>query len=58
MAISAEPVDPKKLPKFTVAQASLGEAFKANIRSLAALLFWLIAPFAAAYVRFRKYDVR
>jgi ABC-type transport system involved in multi-copper enzyme maturation permease subunit len=58
MAISAEPVDPKKLPKFSVAQATLGEAFKTNIRSLAALLFWLIVPFAAAYVRFRKYDVR
>lgn len=58
MAISAQPVDPKKLPKFSIASASLGEAFKANIRSLAALLFWLIAPFAAAYIRFRKYDVR
>jgi len=55
---SAEPVDPKKLPKFAIADASLGEALKANAASIAALLFWLIAPFAFAYVRFLKYDVR
>jgi ABC-type transport system involved in multi-copper enzyme maturation permease subunit len=58
MMFSAQPVDPKKLPKFAVAQASLGEALKANAASIAALLFWLIAPFAFAYVRFLKYDVR
>jgi len=58
MAFQAQPVDPKKLPKFAVAEASLGEAFKENIRSLAALVLWLIAPFAVAYARFRKYDVR
>jgi ABC-type transport system involved in multi-copper enzyme maturation permease subunit len=58
MMFSAQPVDPKKLPKFAVAQASLGEVLKANVASIAALLFWLIAPFAFAYVRFLKYDVR
>jgi ABC-type transport system involved in multi-copper enzyme maturation permease subunit len=51
-------VDPKTLPKFVVAPATLGEALKANTSSLLALLFWLIAPFAFAYVRFLKYDVR
>ncbi len=58
MMFSAEPVDPKKLPKFAIADASLGEALKANAASIAALLFWLIVPFAFAYVRFLKYDVR
>jgi hypothetical protein len=36
----------------------LGEALKANAASIGALLFWLIAPFAFAYVRFLKSDVR
>ena len=58
MMFSAEPVDPKKLPKFAVAPSSVGEALKANTGSIAALLFWLIAPFAFAYVRFLRYDVR
>ncbi|HSQ79376.1 MAG TPA: ABC transporter permease subunit [Candidatus Bathyarchaeia archaeon] len=58
MGFSAMPVDPSKLPKFSVAPASLGETFKANARSLISLLVWLIAPFAYAYVRFIKYDVR
>jgi ABC-type transport system involved in multi-copper enzyme maturation permease subunit len=58
MMFSAQPVDPKTLPKFVVAPATLGEALKANTSSLLALLFWLIAPFAFAYVRFLKYDVR
>jgi ABC-type transport system involved in multi-copper enzyme maturation permease subunit len=58
MGFSAMPVDAAKLPKFTIAEASLGETFKANARSLLSLLFWLIAPFAYAYARFIKYDVR
>jgi len=58
MMFSAQPVDPKTLPKFVVAPATLGEALKANTSSLLALLFWLIAPFGIAYVRFLKYDVR
>jgi ABC-type transport system involved in multi-copper enzyme maturation permease subunit len=58
MMFSAEPVDPNKLPKFAVTPASLGEALKANAAGIGALLFWLIAPFAFAYVRFLKYDVR
>jgi ABC-type transport system involved in multi-copper enzyme maturation permease subunit len=58
MSFSAQPVDPKTLPKFAVAPATLGEAIKANIASLAALLFWLIVPFGVAYIRFLKYDVR
>jgi ABC-type transport system involved in multi-copper enzyme maturation permease subunit len=28
------------------------------VRSLLSLLFWLIAPFAFAYAKFSKYDVR
>lgn len=58
MGFSAMPVDPAKLPKFSVAPASLAETFKTNARSLVSLLVWLIAPFAYAYVRFIKYDVR
>jgi ABC-type transport system involved in multi-copper enzyme maturation permease subunit len=58
MSFSAQPVDPKLLPKFAVKPASLGEAIKANAASIGALLFWLVAPFAFAYVRFLKYDVR
>ena len=58
MGFSAQPVDASKLPKFSIAEASLAETFKANARSLVSLLVWLIAPFAYAYVRFIKYDVR
>jgi ABC-type transport system involved in multi-copper enzyme maturation permease subunit len=58
MGFSAMPVDASKLPKFSIAPATLAEAFKANVRSLVSLLFWLIAPFAFAYVKFIKYDVR
>ncbi len=58
MSFSAEPVDPKALPSFSINHASLGEAFKGNWNSLLSLAFWLIAPFAVAYVRFLKYDVR
>ena len=58
LGFSAEPVDFKALPQFSIAPASLADVFKANWKSLLSLAFWLIAPFAAAYVRFIKYDVR
>jgi ABC-type transport system involved in multi-copper enzyme maturation permease subunit len=58
MGFSAMPVDASKLPKFSIVGASMAETFKANVRSLLSLLFWLVAPFAFAYVKFRKYDVR
>jgi ABC-type transport system involved in multi-copper enzyme maturation permease subunit len=58
MGFSAMPVDASKLPKFSIVPATIAEAFKANVRSILSLLFWLIAPFAIAYVRFLKYDVR
>jgi ABC-type transport system involved in multi-copper enzyme maturation permease subunit len=58
MSFSAQPVDASKLPKFSIAPATVGETLKANARSLVSLLVWLIAPFAFAYVRFIKYDVR
>ncbi len=58
LGFSAESVDFKALPKFAISPASLGDIFKANWKSLLSLAFWLVAPFAAAYVRFLKYDVR
>ncbi|MCX6568364.1 MAG: ABC transporter permease subunit [Candidatus Aminicenantes bacterium] len=58
LGFSAESIDFKTLPQFTIAPASLGDIFKANWKSLLSLLFWLVVPFAAAYVRFIKYDVR
>ncbi|MCJ7485268.1 MAG: DUF3526 domain-containing protein, partial [Candidatus Aminicenantes bacterium] len=58
LGFSAQPVDFKALPQFTIAPASLADVFKANWKSLLSLLFWLVVPFAAAYVRFIKYDVR
>ncbi|MDP2915982.1 MAG: ABC transporter permease subunit [Candidatus Aminicenantes bacterium] len=48
----------KAQPKFSISSATPGEAFSSNLSSLASLLFWLIASFAAAYIRFRTYDVR
>ncbi len=51
-------VDPKTLPAFAFRRADVGEALAGNWGSLVSLAFWLIAPFAAAYVRFIKYDVR
>jgi ABC-type transport system involved in multi-copper enzyme maturation permease subunit len=58
LGFSSQPVDFKALPQFTIAPASLADIFKANWKSLLSLLFWLVVPFAAAYVRFIKYDVR
>jgi ABC-type transport system involved in multi-copper enzyme maturation permease subunit len=53
-----ELTDLKSLPSFTIRKASLSEVVAGNLGSLVSLAFWLIAPFAAAYVRFLKYDVR
>jgi ABC-type transport system involved in multi-copper enzyme maturation permease subunit len=58
MGFSAMPIDATKLPKFSITPASVAEAFRENARSLLSLAFWLIGPFAFAYVRFLKYDVR
>ena len=58
LGFSIRPVDFQKLPKFSVASTSPAETFKESWRSLVSPAFWLIAPFAVAYVRFLKYDVR
>lgn len=58
LEFSMEPVDVKALPKFSIAPASLAETLKENLASLLSLVFWLIVPFAVAYVRFLRYDVR
>jgi ABC-type transport system involved in multi-copper enzyme maturation permease subunit len=58
LGFSVQPVDFQKLPKFSIAPSSLAETFKENWRSLVSLAFWLIAPFAMAYLRFLRYDVR
>lgn len=58
MGFSAMPVDASKLPRFSIAPATVAETLKANARSLVSLFVWLIAPFAFAYAKFRKYDVR
>jgi ABC-2 type transport system permease protein len=50
--------DPKSLPAFAFSRAGLGDALAGNWGSLISLAFWLIAPFAAAYVQFIRYDVR
>ncbi len=51
-------VDLKALPAFSIKKANLAEVVARNLMSLLALAFWLVFPFAAAYVRFLKYDVR
>jgi ABC-type transport system involved in multi-copper enzyme maturation permease subunit len=58
LSFSAMPVDTKNLPKFSIGPSTLADVFKENWKSLISLAFWLIAPFAVAYVRFLKYDVR
>jgi len=58
LMFQATPIDPKKLPKFSITPASVAEVFTGNWPSLLSLLFWLVAPFAFAYAKFRKYDVR
>lgn len=51
-------VDPKALPAFAFKRADVSDVLAGNWGSLISLAFWLIVPFAAAYVRFIKYDVR
>ncbi len=51
-------VQPKSLPAFAFSRAGVGDVLAGNWGSLISLAFWLVAPFAAAYVRFIKYDVR
>lgn len=51
-------IDPKELPAFSFTRAGVGDTLAGNWGSLVSLAFWLVAPFAAAYVRFIKYDVR
>lgn len=51
-------VDPKALPAFAFSRAGLADVLAGNWGSLISLVFWLLAPFAAAYVRFIRYDVR
>jgi len=51
-------VDLKTLPAFSIQRATLPEVIAGNLGSLISLAFWLIAPFAVAYVRFLRYDVR
>jgi ABC-type transport system involved in multi-copper enzyme maturation permease subunit len=58
LSFSAEPVNFKSLPNFSINPTSLRETFKADWESMLSLIFWLIAPFAVAYVRFLRYDVR
>ena len=50
--------DLKSLPAFSIGKSTLSEVFGNNLGSLISLAFWLVAPFAVAYVRFLKYDVR
>ena len=58
LTFSAEPINFKSLPVFTVSPTSLAEVVKADWLSMVSLIFWLIVPFAIAYVRFLRYDVR
>ena len=58
LSFSAMPVDIQNLPKFSITATPLADAMKENWQSLVSLAFWLIAPFAVAYVQFLKYDVR
>ncbi len=58
LTFSAEPINFKSLPLFALSPTSLGEVFKSDWLSIVSLIFWLIVPFAVAYVRFLRYDVR
>ncbi len=50
--------DPNSLPVFSARRAGLAEIFSRNVDSLISLTIWLIVPFAIAYKKFVKYDVR
>ena len=58
MTFGIDPIDFKTLPNFSVAHASIAETHKSNLASIISLAFWLVAPFAVAYARFLRYDVR
>jgi ABC-type transport system involved in multi-copper enzyme maturation permease subunit len=51
-------VDLKTLPEFSMTRASFSEVLAGNAGSLISIAFWLVAPFAVAYVKFLRYDVR
>lgn len=58
MSFSAEPINFKSLPTFSINPTPIAETFKADWESMLSLIFWLIIPFAVTYVKFLKYDVR
>jgi ABC-type transport system involved in multi-copper enzyme maturation permease subunit len=58
LGFSVQSVDFNKLPQFSIPSVSPGDVLRENWKSLLSLAFWLIVPFAVAYVRFLKYDVR
>ncbi|MFI5250907.1 MAG: ABC transporter permease [Bacteroidota bacterium] len=58
MRFSAQPVDFKTLPNFSIPGITAGEIFKDNLANMLSIVFWMIVPFGIAYVRFLKYDVR
>ncbi len=51
-------VDLKTLPGFYLTRAAFAEVVAGNAGSLISIAFWLVAPFAVAYVKFLRYDVR
>jgi len=53
-----EMVDLKTLPGFSIAPTTGSEIVSSNWGSILSLAIWLVVPFAAAYRRFLKYDVR
>ena len=58
LSFSAQPVDFKSLPLFSISPTTLAETFKADWSCLISIGFWMIGGFAVAYVRFLRYDVR
>jgi ABC-type transport system involved in multi-copper enzyme maturation permease subunit len=53
-----ELIDLQNLPTFSVGRATLSEVLNGNWGSILSIIFWLLATFALAHVRFLKYDVR
>jgi ABC-type transport system involved in multi-copper enzyme maturation permease subunit len=51
-------VDLAALPAFSVRLAAFSDVITGNQGSFISLAFWLIVPFALAYVKFLRYDVR
>lgn len=52
------PIDLKALPGFSMTEAGFSEIISRNFNGFMTLAFWLIVPFAIAYTRFMRYDVR